>query len=257
MSVGADAFLWPTNSPLMLAALSATCVGAAGNVLNDVFDVNTDRINRPSRPLAAGVLRPSHAWVLWAVLSFVGIAAAVLISTAHLAIALVSTVLVTAYNTRLKSTPLVGNLVVSVVIATAFLYGALSVGGLGPVVPAAVFAFLVNTAREVLKDIQDVAGDSSAGVSTYATLCGSEAAARLAIAILLATVGLTIIPFLLLQYSGTYLLLILIADGMMLAGAWTAMGPDMAIRAGTASRWTKMAMVVGLLALAVANTTTV
>ncbi|MGI0068285.1 MAG: UbiA family prenyltransferase, partial [Thermoplasmata archaeon] len=39
---------------VVLAAFSTACVTAAGNVLNDVLDVDTDRTNHPDRPLVRG-----------------------------------------------------------------------------------------------------------------------------------------------------------------------------------------------------------
>jgi geranylgeranylglycerol-phosphate geranylgeranyltransferase len=155
----------------------------------------------------------------------------------------------------LKATPLVGNLVVSLVVATALVYGGLSMGSVEPALTAAVFAFLTTLARELLKDIQDLAGDSAHSVSSLAVIMGPQAAARMAIVILAATIGLTVLPFLFLGYSGMYLMLMMAADGMILGAVWKAAGPKPTESAGAASRWTKMAMVFGLAALALANAT--
>src|SRR2546422_6532026 len=42
--------------PLVLAAAAAAAFTAGGNALNDIFDIETDRINHPDRPLASGQL---------------------------------------------------------------------------------------------------------------------------------------------------------------------------------------------------------
>jgi geranylgeranylglycerol-phosphate geranylgeranyltransferase len=255
VAVGADAFLWRLNSPLILAAVSATFVGAGGNVLNDLRDIEVDRINRPSRPLPAGVVGISHAKILWAALVLAGVATAFLVSIAHVLIALFSVILIAAYNLKLKSSPLVGNIVVSSVVAAALVYGGLSMGGVIPTLPAVVFAFLTTLARELLKDVEDLKGDSSVGMATYAVVRGPEAVGRMAAAILLATVALTVTPFLLLGYSGTYLMLIMLADGMMLFASWNALGQNDPDSVAAASRWTKLAMIAGLAGLALANVT--
>jgi geranylgeranylglycerol-phosphate geranylgeranyltransferase len=251
MAAGVGSFAWPNNAPLILAALSATFVGASGNVLNDVHDIDVDRVNRPNRPLPRGQVGAAEARVLWSLLTLGGLGTALLVSSVHLVIAVVSVALVAAYNTRLKAVPIVGNVAVSVVVATALLYGALSLNGLAPAIPAALFAFLTTLAREILKDVEDLSGDSAQSISTYAVVRGPRAACRLAAALLLATVGLTVIPFLVLDYDGTYLILVLPADGMMLAAAWNALSSNPADTARAASRWTKLAMTIGLLALAV------
>ncbi|MDX1739920.1 MAG: geranylgeranylglycerol-phosphate geranylgeranyltransferase [Rhodothermales bacterium] len=253
MSAGRGAFTWPDNSALVLAALSATFVGASGNVLNDIKDVAIDRVNRPDRPLPRGQLGINAARVLWVVVTLGGLLTAVFVSVAHVVIATAAVALVTVYNIRLKSVPVVGNVVVSVVVATALIYGGLSLDGLTLAVPAALFAFLTTFAREMLKDVEDLSGDASGSVSTYAVVRGPRAAGRFAAAILLLTVGLTVIPFLALEYGGTYLTLVLVADVMMVAAAWNALGTEPAETAGAASRWTKVAMSVGLLALAVSR----
>ena len=253
MSAGWGAFTWPDNSALVLAALSATFVGASGNVLNDIKDVAIDRVNRPDRPLPRGQLGIAAARVLWVVVTLGGLLTAVFVSLAHVVIATAAVALVTVYNIRLKSVPVVGNVVVSVVVATALIYGDLSLDGLTLAVPAALFAFLTTFAREMLKDVEDLSGDASGSVSTYAVVRGPGAAGRFAAAILLLTVGLTVIPFLVLEYGGTYLMLVLVADVMMVAAVWNALGAEPAETARAASRWTKVAMSVGLLALAVSR----
>ncbi len=146
-----------------------------------------------------------------------------------------------------------GNLVVSLVVATALVYGGLSMGSIEPALTAAVFAFLTTLARELLKDVQDLAGDAAHAVSSLAVVMGPQAVVRMAILILLVTIGLTVIPFLVLGYSGMYLMLMMIADGMILGAVWRAAGSEQTEAVGAASRWTKIAMVFGLAALALAK----
>ena len=255
VTAGVEVFRWPGAAPLVLAGLSAMLVGASGNVLNDVCDLEIDRINRPLRPLPAGQVTTRQARILWAVLTIVGVGLAVLVSKVHVAIAVPSVILLFAYSTRLKSLPLVGNVVVSVIVAAALIYGGLSVGGVELALPATVFAFLVTMARELLKDIEDLRGDATYDVSSFAVVKGADAATTLAVTILLLTIWLTVLPFILLDYSGMYLLLMMLANGLMLVAIWRAADMDITAGSSAASRWTKFAMVIGLAALAMANGT--
>lgn len=253
LAAGTEAFEWPRNLPLVLASLSATLVGASGNVLNDILDIEIDRLNRPRRPLPAGLLAATHARALWVILVVGGVIIAVAVSPLHAGLAVAAGGLLYAYNARLKSVPIVGNTVVGVVVGVALVYGSLSLGGPGPAIPAAVFAFLTTVAREVIKDVQDLEGDRAHASNSYAVKSGADAAARLTVALLTVTVMLSPVPFLVLDYSGLYLLLMLFADALLLAALWTALRRDSLSSAGRASRWTKFAMVVGLAALAVSS----
>ncbi|HIG45129.1 MAG TPA: hypothetical protein EYQ20_01405 [candidate division Zixibacteria bacterium] len=52
--------------PALMAGISAWCICGAANASNDYFDVDIDRVNKPQRPLAAGILLPGTAlWLAW------------------------------------------------------------------------------------------------------------------------------------------------------------------------------------------------
>ena len=146
-----------------------------------------------------------------------------------------------------------GNVIVAIVVATSLVFGALSLGGVLAVLPAATFAILTTVAREMFKDVQDLPGDQLQRVKTFASVAGSDAAIWLATAILLCSAMLTPVPYLALGYSGLYLLLMLPTNGLLLSAAWAALGLDPPEGAGRASRRTKLAMVMGLVGLACAH----
>ncbi len=247
---GAGALQWPGNTPLILASVSATLVGATGNVINDLYDVEIDRLNRPMRPLPSGIVTPNQARILWVVLAISGLAVALLVSALHLAIAVSSVVLLVAYSARLKSVSLIGNVVVSVVVATSLVYGALSIGGAALAIPAAIFALVTTMSRELVKDIEDLHGDRARGVGSFAVRAGTARSAHLASALLLVTIGLTPTPYLLMGYSGLYLLLMVVSDGFLLSAVWWVLHTDSEKSASRASSNIKAAMIVGLAALA-------
>ena len=61
-----------------LTLLAATCLYAGGMILNDVFDLATDRIERPERPLPSGRISPrAAALVGWTLLGAGVVAAAI------------------------------------------------------------------------------------------------------------------------------------------------------------------------------------
>lgn len=247
------AFTWPDNSDLLLASLSTLLVGAAANAINDVFDVEADAINRPTRPIPSGVVSITLARSAWVVLSIGGVVLGFLVSSAHGLISLSAVALLYLYSMRLKSTTVIGNVVVGATVAVALVYGALVFGDARPAIPAVIFAFLTNFSREVIKDVQDIPGDSVQDVRSLPLRSGARSGINLFLALVGITLVLTPLPFVLLGYGGLYLLLILVADGALLAALWSAMRREEEGFAGRASARVKTAMVFGLGALSVAS----
>lgn len=168
--------------------LAAVTVGIAlaiafAQVVNDVYDVEVDRLHKPHRPLVAGAVSMRAARALaWgtaggallagAVTGPVGLAGAVLLVGASW-----------GYSLRLKDTPVMGNLVVATLASTPVLAGAWAAGGVTPLVIAvqAVVAVFM-TAFELVKTGRDAAADGAAGLRTVATRFGTSTTAFLAAA---------------------------------------------------------------------------
>lgn len=241
---------------LALAMASAACVGAAANAINDVFDLGIDRVNRPSRPLPAGAVPVGAARALWVVLSAFGIGLGAFLSAWHLGLAAASVALLYGYSARLKRVALVGNIAVALVLALALLYGGIAVGPVGgPLQLGAAFAFLVTLAREVAKDVEDLAGDAAGGARTLPLAFGPGVAT--AVVALAVVAALLLVPLAVPAGLGTaFLALVLPASALLLAALWALVSapPEaLAAHAGRASAFFKAAMALGLLALASAR----
>ncbi|NBC18982.1 MAG: hypothetical protein GVY18_16905 [Bacteroidetes bacterium] len=251
LSAGAAAFTGVSATRLAMAAASAALIGGAANSLNDVFDVEVDRLNRPERPLPSGRLPVGVAWAVWGVGSGGGLVLAAVLSGAHLVMAGGAVVLLAAYSVWFKRLPLVGNAVVAGVVALALVYGGWAVGGAATTLPGAAFAFLTTLAREVAKDIDDVAGDAVVRSRTLPLVAGPGVAAWVVAGVVAVTALLTPVPYLMLDYAGLYLLTVLGADLLMLRALGLLLH-DPAQNARGASELLKGAMLVGLAALALA-----
>lgn len=236
-----------------LAALSAVLVGGAANSMNDYFDLEIDRVNRPDRPLPSALVSPGAARIIWIIGSVVGIGVGFWLSLPHVVLATCAVVLLYLYNMYWKRTVLVGNVVVAIMTALALVYGAWAVGRTGPVLAGAAFAFLTTLAREIIKDVEDVKGDAAAEAGTVAVVLGVRRAATFAAGILGVTVLLTPGPYLLLDYGDSYLLTVILADAALLYAMWCLQRPDRARYVGRASGAVKWAMVLGIIALTVAT----
>jgi geranylgeranylglycerol-phosphate geranylgeranyltransferase len=255
LAADAQAFGAAALPDLLLAMASAAFVGSAANALNDAYDVEIDRVNRPDRPVSSGAVSPRRARQIWAALSVAGVAAGALAAPALAAVAGASVLALWLYNARLKGTPGPGNLVVAAVVAAGPLYGALAVGATPPAVWAAVgLTFGATLARELAKDVEDVTGDEAGGARTLAVVWGEGRTAWAAAAVAAAT--LVALPGAAALWIGSELLAYgLAAAGCLLVAIWVlAAGaglgrPGVRAAAGRARAWLKGAMVAGIAAL--------
>ena len=251
---GAEAFQGHQFIRLGLAAGSAMLIGGGGNSINDVFDREIDRINRPGRPLPSGQVSARTAWWTWGAASAVGLLVSIWLSATHAALAGGCFLLLYLYSAQLKRIPLAGNVLVALVVALALVYGGAAVGPVGPAALVGVaFAFLTTLVREIIKDVQDARGDAKKGLRTLPIVYGAGVTARGAAGVLALTIALTPLPFLVLDYGGLFLLLVLFADLFLLRVVWLLQEGPTASRMGQASSLMKWGMVVGMSALVAAG----
>lgn len=198
ISIVMGAFIAGSIQPwrnVLLASLSGGLIAAAANAINDVYDVAIDRINKPHRPIAAGVITPREGVYFSVSLFVLGIVIGAAINWQALMISLVASILLFWYSARLKRTVFWGNFVVSLVTALAFIYGGVAVSRLGYAIIPAVFSFFYHLGREIIKDAEDVIGDRADNARTLPIRYGKTAALRVAAWIYLMLVVLTIVPY--------------------------------------------------------------
>ena len=182
----------PPIANAVFGFLTASLLLAGTMVLNDIQDIQIDRVNTPNRPIPSGKVGIREAYVLSIVLSSLAIVFSALLGTFTLLTALAASALMAFYNTHGKKTGVLGNAVVSFNVALPFFFGGLAVGNLRPLLFIFfLLAFLANMAREIAKGIADVAGDSAKGVRTVAVVMGTRAAARMTAALFAVAVVLS------------------------------------------------------------------
>ena len=192
---------WPR---IILACLTGAFITVAANAINDVYDLEIDRINRPCRPLPNGVISPKEALVFSIIFYFLGVLSSALINKWTLIIALIFSALLTIYSAKLKRLPLIGNFTVSLATAFAFIYGGVAVGHVENAIFPAIFAFLMHFGREIIKDMEDVEGDRRNAAQTLPIRYGMRAAKALTTLLLALLIGITQLPYLLQVYGLWY-----------------------------------------------------
>ena len=214
---------FPPDLNILLAATSASLVAAAGYAFNDVVDLNIDRLNRPARPLPAGRLSLKTATLGAQFLALLGLFMAWWLNPTLGFFASVVAGSLFLYSVYLKVKPLWGNLMVAVLAASAFPYGALAAGIWGRSWIPALFAFLFHLGREIVKDLEDLEGDRRNGAQTLPIQWGPARSGMLATIVFLFLAPVVLFPWFSGLYSWHYLLPALLVNaltGLALLKLW-------------------------------------
>lgn len=191
----------------LLLVLATVCLAAAGNIINDINDVDTDRINKPNKVLVGKTINEKTAYNLFIGFNVIGVGLGFYLSnligrSSFSAIFIIVSALLYLYATYLKQIILVGNIVISLLVALSIL-----IVGIYELLPAitpenqstqstffeilrdyAGFAFLINLIREITKDIEDVDGDRKAGLTTLPIAIGRARASKVLFGLLIAPI---------------------------------------------------------------------
>lgn len=195
---------------IVLASLAAALVAAAGTIINDIYDVEIDKISHPNRVLVLGVLTKKEAWFEYGVLNILGFIISAYLSITLLIIVVISIALLFFYSYLFKQKPLIGNIIIAFLTGMAFIYGGYVSGHpLAAIIPA-LFAFLVNLIREIVKDIQDIEGDTKLNYRTFPILYGVSKSKQLIVMITILLVVFTFYPFIFRLYKIEYFIIIMV-----------------------------------------------
>ncbi|MEA5037622.1 1,4-dihydroxy-2-naphthoate octaprenyltransferase [bioreactor metagenome] len=228
ITAGIAYFIAGGTQPLFAALLFfiVLVICAAGNVLNDYFDLEIDKVNRPDRPIPSGAVTPRGALV-WAALLFgAGIIAVCFTNVWCLGVAVLNTVLLIIYAAKFKGIPLLGNLSVAYLSGSIFLFGGFLVGPESFLVMLPLFAitFFGTLARELLKDAEDIEGDRIGGARTLPMRIGVRRTGVLAVIFVLCAVLFSFVPFL--TWGIVYLVLIGVVDAFIILVTIRTLGCD-------------------------------
>ena len=212
----------------ILHGLSVWAFMCSWNSLNDILDIEIDKLNQPNRPLPSGKISLNNAKMVTAALMFFSlfclVYAGYISSTIQggfenwapsMLIWILAIFLLTNYESssnyslKLKDRGLPGNFAISISIGMVILFGA--AGVFNPTQPRVISLFFIgfsyNLAREIVKDIEDMDGDE--GRNTLAMRIGVEKTRVLAWAILLLTMVAILTPFALEIFPPNHLLLLI------------------------------------------------
>ncbi|MFH1120686.1 MAG: geranylgeranylglycerol-phosphate geranylgeranyltransferase [Bacteroidota bacterium] len=195
--------------PFLALVLTTVIIAAAGYIINDYFDIRTDRINKPDAVVVGKYLPRRKAIKLHIILNSIAIAAGFIISwkVGSFRLGIIFPLMITLlwfYSERYKRTILTGNLSVAlmtamvVLVVWLFEFFALKsdpakfmavytmLGLINRIVLSySLFAFLLTMIREIIKDAEDIEGDASTGCRTLPVVYGIRSSGNLASTLLL------------------------------------------------------------------------
>lgn len=167
-----------TNVLVIPAILAAFIITGAGNIINDYFDYEIDKINQPRRPIASGRITKQKAMHYFVLVNIIGLVIAAFVSPSFFIIALINSIVLFFYSRNFKPVAIVGNILVAWLAASTFLAAGLILGTFTTlpltIIIFSLIAFFGTFAREIFKDIEDIQGDKKAGARTLPIRIGAS-----------------------------------------------------------------------------------
>ena len=152
----------------------------AGNAINDYVDHKIDAINKPERPIPSGRISLRAAAIYSISLFTISTIMALVIGIIPGIIVVLSAILMFLYAYRLKKSCLIGNMSIAFLTGLCFVFAGVVLQTVFLSVLLGFYAFLMTMAREIVKDMEDVEGDSAEGASTFPIRYGMRASSTLA-----------------------------------------------------------------------------
>ncbi len=174
-----------------LLLLATVTIAAAGYIINDIYDVEADKINKPNKVIIDKKISKKQGYNYYYILNGIGLLAGLYVAykinrLSFIAIFIITALLLKVYNSDFKKRPLVGNIIVSLLVSLSII-----IVGVFDVIPAitnenvveqyhafrvlidySIFAFMFMLLREIVKDIEDVNGDKKLKMKTLPILFG-------------------------------------------------------------------------------------
>jgi len=127
---------------ILLASITAALVAASGNIVNDIFDIETDKISHTNRVLVLGKISKKEAWTEYLLLNSISIVISVSLAVKLMVVVLGTIILLYIYSAALKKLPLIGNLTIAFLTGLTFIYGGYAAGNPVAAIVPAVFGIL-------------------------------------------------------------------------------------------------------------------
>jgi len=196
----------------LLLVFATIMIAAGGYVINNIMDQGTDNDNKPNQVIVGKSITEVAAYNVYFLVTVLGVAAGFYLSNVigkpgFAAIFIVISATLYLYATSLKQMLLIGNFVVALLLAFSVI-----IIGVFDLLPAinpenkvvmadlfsilldyAIFAFIINFIREIVKDLEDINGDYNQGMNTLPIVLGMKRTAKLVLVLSLIPLVLVVL----------------------------------------------------------------
>lgn len=200
-------FLALSHFQFFLLVLSTILIAAAGYVINDIIDQETDEIAK--KRIVGKSISEKTAYNLYVALNILGVVIGFYLSNviekpSFASVFIVIAALLYVYSTTLKQIAFLGNVVVAAVLSFSIII--LGIFDLVPMIyegnkeqmiqtfgilkDYAIFAFIINLIREIVKDVEDTDADYASGIATLPVLIGKNRTMKIAFAFGIAAIAI-------------------------------------------------------------------
>ncbi|MBP2172352.1 UbiA family prenyltransferase [Methanococcus voltae] len=214
----ASNFQFTYSTELIIIFLVVFLICGYGNAINDIYDLEIDKINKPERPIPSGRVSLKSAKIfsmsiviLGLILSFFNIYCTIL--------AIFNAFILYMYAKKYKKNKIIGNILVGYLTGSVFLFGGIAVNNIYDIIILFVSAMLAIWSREIIKDYEDIKGDELEGVMSL-PIKNKSLSLKLATLLLILAILVSPIPYLIGIFGIYYLIGILVCDLLFLAAIY-------------------------------------
>ena len=179
------------NWQYLLLVFATVMIAAGGYVINNIIDQATDNYNKPNKVVVGRGISETNAYNVYFLVTVLGVGTGFYLSNViakpgFAAIFIIISATLYLYATTLKQLLLIGNFVVALLLAFSVII--IGIFDLFPVITPenkavmrglfsilldyALFAFVINFIREIVKDMEDINGDYKLGMNTLPIALG-------------------------------------------------------------------------------------
>lgn len=241
------------NWQILLGAISVFIATGAGNTINDYFDYEIDKINKPHRPIPSNRISLRNALIYSLILFIIAAIMGFYINIYNGLLVIICDILMIIYAYDLKQRCLIGNIVVSLLTGLTFIYGGLIIGNIFESMLLGLFAFLMTLSREIIKDTEDIEGDSKENANTLPIKYGVDLAINCAIILNIITCLLSPVLYLLGLFNVYYLIIVLIADIIFIYSAIVSYKDKTPENLHKVAKYMKIAMMIAFISFIIGS----
>jgi 4-hydroxybenzoate polyprenyltransferase len=201
----------------LLFVFTTVLITAAGYIINDIYDVETDSINKKGRLIIGEIIKAKTAIIWYSVFNLVAIALgvylAIIIGKPFYSLVFVYCIFfLWRYSKAMKKAFLIGNIHVAILTSLVLINTALfdiipaihfsdnisasAITCVKIVLVYALFSFLLTLTRELIKDIEDEQGDKFIKANTMAIVLGMRNAKKIVFPlIIIVVVGVGVVQY--------------------------------------------------------------